>query len=141
MDELLTSIESCIEQTLAIKDAGDDAYFRQAIYKLLQAQKGVINKELQCAFHLGLIGEDDYGPPVTINCGHNYCKNCITDVIDHAITHGKIPSCPECRVRTIIPEGGFKANVALTAIVCRLIPQKKASTSASSSASAASSSP
>jgi hypothetical protein len=40
---------------------------------------------------------------VTTNCGHNFCKNCMCENLDHHITANRRPTCPMCRtnVRTL----------------------------------------
>ncbi|XP_040204015.1 putative tripartite motif-containing protein 75 isoform X2 [Rana temporaria] len=48
-------------------------------------------KELDCSICLHI-----YTNPVTLRCGHNFCQECIEDVLDR---HGRsgIYCCPECR--------------------------------------------
>ncbi|XP_040214656.1 E3 ubiquitin-protein ligase TRIM39-like [Rana temporaria] len=48
-------------------------------------------KELECALCLNI-----YTDPVTLKCGHNFCRNCIGHVLDIQQRSGGY-SCPECR--------------------------------------------
>ncbi|XP_018431021.1 PREDICTED: E3 ubiquitin-protein ligase TRIM39-like [Nanorana parkeri] len=50
-----------------------------------------LGKELECSVCL-----DFYTDPVTLKCGHNYCRNCIDGVLDTQKEYG-VFSCPECR--------------------------------------------
>uniref|UniRef100_A0A672LU75 RING-type domain-containing protein n=1 Tax=Sinocyclocheilus grahami TaxID=75366 RepID=A0A672LU75_SINGR len=45
--------------------------------------------ELSCTVCLDLLKD-----PVTIQCGHSYCKNCITDRWDHE-GQIRVYSCPQ----------------------------------------------
>ncbi|KAM3921993.1 E3 ubiquitin/ISG15 ligase TRIM25-like isoform 2-T2 [Leptodactylus fuscus] len=48
-------------------------------------------EELNCAICLGI-----YTDPVTLRCGHNFCRGCIDCVLDTQERSGKF-FCPECR--------------------------------------------
>ncbi|XP_069619159.1 E3 ubiquitin/ISG15 ligase TRIM25-like isoform X2 [Ranitomeya imitator] len=52
-----------------------------------------LRKELICA-----ICKDIYTDPLTLRCGHNFCRVCIDGVRDTEGGYGEY-SCPECRVR------------------------------------------
>ncbi|XP_054912067.1 tripartite motif-containing protein 16-like protein [Poeciliopsis prolifica] len=55
------------------------------------AQRGVRLEEISCSICLDLLKD-----PVTIPCGHSYCKNCIKDKWDGE-DQRRIHSCPQCR--------------------------------------------
>ena len=117
MDELLQTLEKCIELVKAIPDASLSPVFRWRVYEFLQAQKGdlantaAIYKELNCSIHLGLMGE--MGAPVTLPCGHTYCRDCLEGVMAR--------KCPDCRAD--IPYITLHNNVAIKSIVDRLMPR------------------
>ncbi|XP_077345453.1 E3 ubiquitin-protein ligase TRIM39-like [Lithobates pipiens] len=48
-------------------------------------------KELDCSICLNI-----YTNPVTLRCGHNFCRECIEDVLDTQRESG-VYFCPECR--------------------------------------------
>ncbi|XP_073468186.1 ret finger protein-like 4A [Aquarana catesbeiana] len=50
-----------------------------------------LRKELECYVCLNI-----YTDPVTLKCGHNYCRDCIGRVLDTQERSGGY-SCPECR--------------------------------------------
>ncbi|XP_077123015.1 E3 ubiquitin/ISG15 ligase TRIM25-like [Ranitomeya variabilis] len=52
-----------------------------------------LRKELNCSICM-----DIYTDPVTLRCGHNFCRVCFEDVLDTEGGYGDY-SCPECRVR------------------------------------------
>ncbi|XP_068099849.1 E3 ubiquitin-protein ligase TRIM39-like [Hyperolius riggenbachi] len=49
-------------------------------------------EELICSICLSL-----YTEPVTLTCGHSFCRNCIETVLGTQKASGKVYSCPECR--------------------------------------------
>ncbi|XP_073506391.1 E3 ubiquitin/ISG15 ligase TRIM25-like [Phyllobates terribilis] len=51
-----------------------------------------LRHELSCSICLNI-----YTDPVTLRCGHNFCRVCIDDVLDTQDGDG-LYSCPECRV-------------------------------------------
>ena len=55
-----------------------------------------------------------YEDPVTIGCGHTFCKGCISNCIKM-----KEVVCPECREKSQCPNGkdSFKINIALKNLV------------------------
>lgn len=118
MEAILEQLESLIEQIRALPDAGNSIHLRWNIYKLLQAQKSdgdcAIYKELRCSIHLGLVGEN--GSPVTLSCGHTYCRSCIAPIF-----HTHYPKCPDCRADILSHD--LKDNIAIKAIVDRLLPR------------------
>ncbi len=56
--------------------------------------------------------------PVTIQCGHNYCKSCITGFWDRE-HQMRVYSCPQCR-QTFSPRPALARNTMLTALVEKL---------------------
>ncbi|XP_078073443.1 zinc-binding protein A33-like [Mustelus asterias] len=50
---------------------------------------------------------DFFTEPVTLDCGHNFCRSCIT----HCWEKKEINSCPECR--EVFPERNLRINRAL----------------------------
>ncbi|XP_068129255.1 E3 ubiquitin-protein ligase TRIM21-like [Hyperolius riggenbachi] len=50
-----------------------------------------LRKELECSVCLNV-----YSEPVTLSCGHNFCRGCIDCVLDSQMGSGGY-SCPECR--------------------------------------------
>ncbi|XP_041829028.1 tripartite motif-containing protein 16-like [Melanotaenia boesemani] len=79
------------------------------------AQKGVeLDKEtISCSICL-----DRLKDPVTIPCGHNYCRNCITTHWNKEDQKG-IHSCPQCR-KTFIPRPVLEKNTMLDSLVEQL---------------------
>ncbi|XP_043940302.1 E3 ubiquitin-protein ligase TRIM39-like isoform X2 [Protopterus annectens] len=55
---------------------------------------------------------DFFKDPLTVNCGHNFCKNCITDLWEKTET---VASCPKCR--TELTCSFFRPNRELACIV------------------------
>ena len=104
-----------------IPNAGESSTLRWKIYSLLQSQdsdgNGAIYKELRCSIHLGLLGEN--GDPLTLPCGHTYCRECIKPII---VSQNKI--CPDCRTPIHISLEELRTNVSIKAIVDRLIPRQ-----------------
>ncbi|XP_073423528.1 E3 ubiquitin-protein ligase TRIM39-like [Dendrobates tinctorius] len=50
-----------------------------------------LEKQLDCSICLSL-----YADPVTLSCGHNFCRDCIDQVLNTQDGSG-VYSCPECR--------------------------------------------
>uniref|UniRef100_A0A672M4P3 Uncharacterized protein n=1 Tax=Sinocyclocheilus grahami TaxID=75366 RepID=A0A672M4P3_SINGR len=56
--------------------------------------------------------------PVTIQCGHSYCKSCITDFWDQE-DEKRVYSCPQCR-QTFSPRPTLARNAILAELVEKL---------------------
>uniref|UniRef100_A0A8C7NN05 Fish virus induced TRIM protein n=1 Tax=Oncorhynchus mykiss TaxID=8022 RepID=A0A8C7NN05_ONCMY len=76
------------------------------------AEQGVLLDQDQfcCSICLDLLKE-----PVTINCGHSYCSNCIEDCWDKDDPKGAY-NCPQCR-QTFSPRPALMKNSLLAMVV------------------------
>nr|ACI34325.1 Tripartite motif-containing protein 16 [Salmo salar] len=79
------------------------------------AQQGVLLDQDQfcCSVCLDLLKE-----PVTIPCGHSYCRSCIEDCWDKDVLKG-VYSCPQCR-ETFTPRPNLRKNNMLADMVEKL---------------------
>ncbi|XP_077104225.1 tripartite motif-containing protein 16-like [Siphateles boraxobius] len=64
--------------------------------------------------------------PVTIPCGHNYCKSCISDCWNHQ-DQKRVHICPQCR-QTFTPRPALNKNTMLAEVVEKLKKTKLQST-------------
>ncbi|XP_038838197.1 tripartite motif-containing protein 16-like isoform X2 [Salvelinus namaycush] len=79
------------------------------------AQQGVLLDQDQfcCSVCVDLLKE-----PVTIPCGHSYCRSCIEDCWDQDVLKG-VYSCPQCR-ETFTPRPTLRKNNMLAELVEKL---------------------
>lgn len=105
----------------SVPDAGESGGLRWRLYQAVQAQEGSDNaafyKELRCSIHLGLAGE--VSEPVTLPCGHTFCKTCLAPIFSMMSSQRK---CPQCRELITVSYQSLKANVAIKGIVDHLLP-------------------
>lgn len=106
-----------------VPDAGDSGMLRWRIYETIQAQEGNDNaalyKELRCSIHLGLAGE--CSDPVTLPCGHSFCKTCIAPFYSATMSVSQ-RKCPQCRVPFTVSYDSLKTNVAIKGVTDHLLP-------------------
>lgn len=68
-----------------------------------------ILEQLECPVCMEFYRE----PKIFTNCGHTVCETCVGRMIAAAPANKKTLSCPNCRVKSSVPAGGFKTNYAL----------------------------
>ncbi len=81
--------------------------------KMEEDRISVNKKEFLCPVCLDLLKD-----PVTIPCGHSYCKSCITDCWDQE-DQMRVYSCPQCR-HTFSPRPALARNTILAEMVEKL---------------------
>ncbi|XP_071988197.1 uncharacterized protein [Engystomops pustulosus] len=69
-----------------------------------------LGKELECSICLSL-----YTDPVTLRCGHNFCRDCIDQVLSTQ-DGSRVYSCPECR-EEFRERPGLQRNITLRNVV------------------------
>jgi hypothetical protein len=108
----------------SVPDAGENPNLRWRLYQTIQAQEGGDNaalyKELRCSIHLGLVGE--CSDPVTLPCGHSFCKTCIAPLYLATASVGQ-RKCPQCRTQINVSYLSLKPNVALNGVTQHLLPR------------------
>ncbi|XP_058603754.1 tripartite motif-containing protein 16-like [Onychostoma macrolepis] len=80
---------------------------------MAEARISVDQDEFLCPVCLDLLKD-----PVTIQCGHSYCKSCITDCWDQE-DEKRVYSCPQCR-QTFRPRPILGKNTILAEMVEKL---------------------
>lgn len=120
----LTLMVKAAEIIKAVPGAGGSGTIRWRIYQLIQAQEGDDNaalyKELKCSIHLGLAGE--CSDPVTLPCGHSFCKTCIAPMYYASV----LPSqrkCPHCREQITVSYSSLKPSIAIMGVTNHLLPR------------------
>uniref|UniRef100_A0A8C1HXN5 Tripartite motif-containing protein 16-like n=2 Tax=Cyprinus carpio TaxID=7962 RepID=A0A8C1HXN5_CYPCA len=78
----------------------------------------VFQDEFMCPVCLDVLKD-----PVTIQCGHSYCKSCITDCWDQEDQMG-VYSCPQCR-QTFSPRPALARNTMLAEVTEKLKKRKR----------------
>ncbi|XP_066474547.1 tripartite motif-containing protein 10-like [Tiliqua scincoides] len=75
-----------------------------------------VEEELQCPICMEYLID-----PVTLDCGHNFCRSCITDYCEKWEDLGDL-ECPLCKAK--IKKGNFRSNFSLANIVekIKLLP-------------------
>ncbi|XP_068118740.1 E3 ubiquitin/ISG15 ligase TRIM25-like [Hyperolius riggenbachi] len=68
-----------------------------------------VRDEITCS-----VCQEVFKDPVTLSCGHNFCRSCITEVWDHQ--EDRESSCPEC-MRRYINRPDLQVNTRLRNIV------------------------
>ena len=77
------------------------------------AEASIFQNEFQCTLCLDLLKD-----PVTIPCGHSFCKSCITGCWDQE-HQMRVNSCPQCR-RTFSPRPALAKNTILAEVLGKL---------------------
>ncbi|XP_072231988.1 tripartite motif-containing protein 16-like [Leuresthes tenuis] len=77
---------------------------------MAQQRNQLDSEQFSCSICLDLLKD-----PVTIPCGHSYCKNCIKCYWDREEKKG-IHSCPQCR-KTFAPRPALEKNIMLAELV------------------------
>ncbi len=80
---------------------------------MAEARISVDQNEFLCPVCLDLLKD-----PVTIHCGHSYCRSCITDCWDQE-DEKRVYSCPQCR-QTFSPRPILGKNTMLAEVVEKL---------------------
>ncbi|XP_075198104.1 E3 ubiquitin/ISG15 ligase TRIM25-like [Anomaloglossus baeobatrachus] len=74
-----------------------------------------LRQDLECSVCLSL-----YTDPVTLRCGHNFCRECIDQVLKTQDESG-VYTCPECR-EAFLERPALKRNIALCKVVLTCPP-------------------
>ncbi|XP_026097337.1 E3 ubiquitin/ISG15 ligase TRIM25-like [Carassius auratus] len=82
------------------------------------AEASFSQDEFMCPVCLDLLKD-----PVTIQCGHSYCENCITNRWDQE-DQKRVYSCPQCR-QTFSPRPALAGNTVLAELVKKLKKRKR----------------
>uniref|UniRef100_A0A8C2JKG9 Tripartite motif-containing protein 16-like n=1 Tax=Cyprinus carpio TaxID=7962 RepID=A0A8C2JKG9_CYPCA len=85
--------------------------------EMAEAKISVARDQFSCSVCLDLLKD-----PVTIPCGHSYCKNCITDCWNNE-DQEEVYSCPQCR-QTFTPRPVLCKSTMLAEVVEKLKKKK-----------------
>ncbi|XP_073686760.1 tripartite motif-containing protein 16-like [Garra rufa] len=97
-----------------LKKISDRAVVCLSLYSFSQmAEARFSQDELTCPVCLDLLKD-----PVSIQCGHSYCKSCITSCWDQE-DQMRVYSCPQCR-QTFSPRPALGKNTMLAELVEKL---------------------
>lgn len=120
--QVIDLLQQAITLIKAQPNAGESVHLRWHMYQLLQAQQGdgegALYKELRCSIHLGLMGE--CGSPHTLPCGHTFCYGCLQSLFASSSS----TTCPDCRQALPSSIQALRPNIAVKAIVERLLPRQ-----------------
>jgi hypothetical protein len=136
----LQTADQAIAQLKVIPEGGSTGVgnnlVRQKVYQLIQAQtqranEGAVMNELQCTIHLNLLGTLGSATPadnmpVTLTCGHTFCRGCIQGIFNMPIAAPFSPArkCPICNQPIAVNPAVLGHNVAITEILRRILPQR-----------------
>jgi hypothetical protein len=116
-------LKEAAEISRSVPEAGDSGALRWRLYQAVQGQEGSTDsafyKELRCSIHLGLAGENS--DPVTLPCGHSFCKTCIAPLYAATVLP-RNRACPQCRERITVEYSSLMPNVAIKGVVDHLLP-------------------
>ncbi|XP_068129851.1 E3 ubiquitin/ISG15 ligase TRIM25-like [Hyperolius riggenbachi] len=83
-----------------------------------------LKEELNCSICLSV-----YTDPVTLRCGHNFCRDCIHRVLNAQERSGRGHSCPECRAdfrrRPELQRNTTLCNIVQRLALCSTPPDLK----------------
>jgi hypothetical protein len=124
--QVIDLLQQAITLIKAQPNAGESVHLRWYMYQLLQAQQGdgegALYKELRCSIHLGLMGE--CGSPHTLPCGHTFCYGCLQSLFAISSSSSSSTTCPDCRQALPSSIQALRPNIAVKAIVERLLPRQ-----------------
>jgi len=74
--------------------------------EVMNKEEIMIDPELECS-----VCNDLLFKPVSINCGHTFCRECLGNIIKTK------PQCPLCRTPCFLQENNLKENITLRTII------------------------
>ena len=125
MDEAIAAVKLYLSTHSAEGDGDVARRTRMLVYELVQAQEpvsqgaGAIYKDLTCGICTGLVGTtpDPSSPyPVTLTCGHMFCRGCVG--------HSSSRDCPSCRRPITVRVADLGKSAAVAEVVVRLMPRR-----------------
>ena len=131
-DAILAHLDTAIESISQLQEAGQYPGIRMKIYKLIQSQTqgdnhGAIYNELMCGIHGDVLTLNNPYPgnsePVTLSCGHTFCRNCISSWFTGARAPPQLGAkCPQCNAHITTPIAHLHKNIMIDSILSRLVP-------------------